>query len=462
MHDEIEASEVDSGATSSAHEAPSAAFQVSAMGETEAIDAPLFAAHAQDTASSAEHEPLTAEVPPSAGTLPPPPPPPTAVPQRHPTPAPSGGTGKVVGIAAVVAALVGAGVGAGVATAVSHHDSSTSSGATIIHEADSSSPGAVLPNGATIPALVQTVLPSIVSIDSTGGGSEDQGTGMILSSTGLVLTNNHVIANAVSGGVITVTLSGTTKVLPALLVGHDPSNDMALLRIEGASGLRPITFGRSNGAVVGTAVVAIGNALGLAAGTPTVTSGIVSALGRTVTASDGSGTSTETLTNMIQTDAAINPGNSGGPLLNARGQVIGMNTAVAGSASDGSSAQNIGFAIPSAHLEAIIPALLKGSTVHSHAYLGVEVESVNAELQNEYSLTPSSGAFVAQVVPLSPAANAGLQVGDVIVAINGTTITSDDQLVQLIGHAKPGESITLKIYRGSQTKTLTATLGARS
>src|ERR1700691_5405143 len=198
-------------------------------------------------------------------------------------------------------------------------------------------PGAgYLPGGISIPKLVNKALPSIVSIDVKGQGEEDQGTGMIITKNGLVVTNNHVIAAAVNSGTITVTRTGSTKALPATLIGTNPIDDVALIRIDNTSGLTPVTFGNSNDLVDGDAVVAIGNALGLAAGTPTVTSGIVSALGRTVTA--GSDTSSETLNNMIQTDAAINPGNSGGPLLDSSGDVIGMNTAVAGPLPDGTSA----------------------------------------------------------------------------------------------------------------------------
>ncbi len=147
-------------------------------------------------------------------------------------------------------------------------------------------------------------------------------------------------------------------------MGTNPVDDVALIRINNASNLTPVTFGNSNKLEVGDSVVAIGNALGLAAGTPTVTSGIVSALGRTVTA--GTDTATETLNNMIQTDAAINPGNSGGPLLDSSGNVIGMNTAVAGTLSDGENSQNIGFAIPDRH-DSIASADSHGGGERRHA-----------------------------------------------------------------------------------------------
>ena len=215
---------------------------------------------------------------------------------------------------------------------------------------------------------------------------------MILSSNGEVVTNNHVIALAESGGTITVTESGTTKKQSATLIGTDPTNDVALLQIKGASGLPTVTFGNSNKAGVGDAVVAIGNALGLQAGTPTVTQGIVSALGRTVTAGDEGSSATETLNNMIQTDAAINPGNSGGPLIDTAGQVIGMNTAVAGSTGDGTDAQNIGFAIPRPRSSPSCPSLQKGGTVQTGGgALGVDITTLTTQLRQQYGFTPTSG-----------------------------------------------------------------------
>ena len=312
--------------------------------------------------------------------------------------------------------------------------------------------------GLTIPQLVVKVQPSVVSIDVKGQGTEDQGTGMIISSDGLVVTNNHVIAASVPGGTITVTRTGSTKALPATLIGTNPVDDVALIRIDNVSNLPTVTFGNSNALVVGDSVVAIGNALGLAAGTPTVTNGIVSALGRTVTASSTS--SSETLNNMIQTDAAINPGNSGGPLLDAQGDVVGMNTAVAGTLPDGTSAQNIGFAIPVATIESLLKSLKAGQSVVTHgAFIGVEISSMNPTLQAEYGFTVTSGAVVMSVVPSSGAANGGIKQGDIIVGINGTSITSAQDVASVISTLHPGDVITVKIVRGSKTLTKSVTLG---
>jgi S1-C subfamily serine protease len=329
-----------------------------------------------------------------------------------------------------------------------------------IQSSDAAPGAARLPNGASIPSLVQRVVHSVVSIDVRNNGQEDQGTGMIITADGMVVTNNHVIALGANGGTITVTASGSTKALPTVLVGADPSNDVALLRIENASGLTPVTFGNSSKIEVGDAAVAIGNALGLAAGTPTVTSGIISALGRTVTAGDGSSGGTETLTNMIQTDAAINPGNSGGPLLDSAGEVIGMNTAVAGS-SVGSNAQNIGFAITSARIKSLLPQLEKGGTSTSNhgGYMGVQIATLTPDLREQYNLVPTEGAIILDVMAGSPASSAGLRQGDVIVEIDGKKITSADQVTEITRSHKPGDALKVTVQRGRERLDLKVTLG---
>ncbi|MHB1907006.1 MAG: S1C family serine protease [Acidimicrobiales bacterium] len=334
---------------------------------------------------------------------------------------------------------------------------STTSGLSV--NVSTQGPGAgVLPGGVSIPKLVQHALPTIVSINVRGAGGDDQGTGMIITSNGLVVTNNHVIANAVQSGAITVTRSGSTKALPATLVGTNPIDDVALIRIDNVRGLPTVTFGNSNALQVGDAVVAIGNALGLAAGTPTVTQGIVSALGRTVTA--GSSTSTETLTNMIQTDAAINPGNSGGPLIDTAGDVIGMNTAVAGTLASGETSQNIGFAIPSATILSLLPQLKAGQSVVNHgAFVGVEIESNNPQLAQQYGFPVTTGAVVISVIAGTGAAAAGVRQGDVIVGINSTTIQNAQDVTQVLSALAPGDVITLHVVRGSKHLALRVTLG---
>ncbi|HXX90638.1 MAG TPA: trypsin-like peptidase domain-containing protein [Acidimicrobiales bacterium] len=361
-------------------------------------------------------------------------------------------------VGAVAGAIAGGALGA--VTALLLDDSGPSAGTNTVREV---SPGPALSGGASIPAIVQKVAPQVVSIDATGSGTggtfEDQGTGMILTTDGQVLTNNHVIANASS---ITVTLYGKTVALGATVVGADPTHDLALLKIVAPpAGLQPVIFGDSTQLQVGDAVIAIGNALGLSAGTPTVTSGIVSALGRTVQAGDVGGGQVENLSNMIQTDAAINSGNSGGALVDSVGQVIGMNTAVASSSADNAPAENIGFAIPSSTIEGLLPTLRQGGAVVMHrAYLGVEVEDLTPQLKQAYDFVPSTGAVVVRVVSASPAAAAGIEQGDVIVAFDGKTVDSAAALTTAVGAAKPGDKVTVTLWRGQQKLTVKATLGS--
>jgi putative serine protease PepD len=369
-------------------------------------------------------------------------------------------------VVAVVAAVVGGATGAGIAEAVG-------TGGTTVNPAirvGSALPGPALAGGASIPKIVKSILPEVVSIDAkgpsddgaeglfsgSGGTVEDQGTGMIIASDGEVVTNNHVITGATN---ITVTLYGQTKALPTSLVGADPSSDVALLKIDSPPpDLHAITFGNSRQLEVGDAVIAVGNALGLSAGTPTVTSGIVSATGRTVEAGDSSGGTTETLTNIIQTDAAINSGNSGGALVDSAGQVIGMNTAVAASSSGNAPAQNIGFAIPAATIQDLLGKLRLGGTSAAKSYIGVVVEDETSVFQQAYGYVPSSGALVVTVEPDSPAKQAGIEQGDVIVAYNGKTVSTAQDLTIDEQADDPGTVVKITLWRGKQKKTLSVTL----
>jgi putative serine protease PepD len=366
-------------------------------------------------------------------------------------------------VAALVGAIVGAAVGAGVTALVDHNRNG--SGNVTIHESNSAPGAAVLSGNVSIPDLVKKVTPAVVSIDVKSGSLEDQGTGMIVTANGEVITNNHVIELFTQGGnvgSITVTEYGQTKADPATLIGYDAAKDVALLKITNASNLPTVTFGSSAKTQVGDAVVAIGNALGLAAGTPTVTQGIVSALGRSVTAG-GTGTTSENLQNLIQTDAAINPGNSGGPLIDTEAQVIGMNTAVAGTSNDGTNSQNIGFAIPISQVEALIPALQKGGQAASGGgYLGVDITTLTPALRQQYGFTPTKGAVVLSVIAGSPASKAGLIQGDVIVDIGGTAITSAESLQTTIQKDKAGQSVPVTYYVGNSKRTTTVTLGSQA
>ena len=390
---------------------------------------------------------------------------------------------RLLWVAGVIA-LVGALIGGGVVALFTGNGSSTT--ATVTTNG-SVRPGPALVGDTSIPQLVQKVLPAIVSIQATSpasggtsinpfgsgglsinpfgsgggggisGGTQDQGTGMIITSNGEVVTNNHVISGATQ---ITVTLYGQTKQLPAHLVGADATDDLALLQIDGVSNLPTVTFGQTNQLQVGDGVVAIGNALGLSAGTPTVTQGIISALGRTVQAGSGSGSGSENLTNLIQTDAAINSGNSGGPLLDSSGDVIGMNTAVASSTAGNAPAQNIGFAITADEITQMIPKLSKGSVASQNAFLGVDVVSMTSQLRQAYGFAPSAGAIISSVQAGSPAQVAGLQQGDVIVGFNSVTINTANDLVNAVGGAKPGQSVQLTVWRGQEKLSITATLAS--
>ena len=289
---------------------------------------------------------------------------------------------------------------------------------------------------------------------------------MIITSNGEVVTNNHVIELYTDGGdrgSITITEYGQTKPLPATLIGFDTQQDVALLKIDNpTSSLPTVIFGSSSKAAVGDAVVAIGNALGLSAGTPTVTQGIVSALGRKVSAG-GEGTLTENLQNLIQTDAAINPGNSGGPLIDTAGQVIGMNTAVAGTSDDGTNAQNIGFAIPIEEVEALLPVLEKGGPASNNGgYLGVDITTMTSALREQYGFTPTSGVVILDVISGSPAAKAGLLQGDVVVAIDGSAVTSAVGLQNMIEKDKAGQQVQITYYVGDNKRTTTVTLGTQA
>jgi putative serine protease PepD len=254
-------------------------------------------------------------------------------------------------VAAVAGALVGSGV-----VAVFASKSPT----TIVREYFPSKPGTVKPGD--IQSILASVLPAVVSIDSSnirsragqGGYVQGAGTGMIIEPSGVILTNNHVVAGA---GTVTVTFFGQSKQFPAKVIGVDAEKDIALVQVEGAGHVLPVVhLGNSNAAQQGDGVLAIGNALALAGG-ETVTEGIVSALNRSLSASTEEGT-TENLTGLIQTDAPINPGNSGGPLVNASAQVVAMNTAVATSSQGNAPAQNVGFAIAVDEIRVVVAQIL--------------------------------------------------------------------------------------------------------
>ncbi len=271
------------------------------------------------------------------------------------------------------------------------------------------------------------------------------GTGVIVSSDGYVLTNKHVIDSATK---IYVVLNDGTVYKEVSLVGTDPLNDVAFLKIENATDLSPATLGDSKTIVVGQQVIAIGNALGQYQNT--VTSGIISGTGREITATDESYQNEETLVDMIQTDAAINSGNSGGPLVNAAGEVIGLNTAV-------SSGNNIGFAIPISSIKGMLNNLLKNGEV-KRAFAGVVYSNINAATALESELDSSYGAYVSSVVKGSPAASAGIKEKDIILSVDGIKIGASTSLGSLLGERTVGETVTLVVLRDGETITTELTL----
>ena len=285
--------------------------------------------------------------------------------------------------------------------------------------------------------------PGLVDINTTLGYQQAQaaGTGMVLTSSGEVLTNNHVINGATS---ITARDIGNGRTYQAKVVGYDHSHDVAVLQLQGASGLQTVTLGDSGSASSGQKVVALGNALGKG-GTPAVATGHIASLGASITASDeGAGTS-EQLTGLIHHNAGIQPGDSGGPLVNTTGQIIGINTAASqGTQFQGQQTQ--AFAIPINQAKSIadqIEAGTSSTTVHigPTGLLGVQIMSANSAAAN--GIQTGAGATVAGVVSGTPAAGAGLTQGDVIVSVNGQSVSSPEQLQSALGQHHPGDSVTI-------------------
>ncbi|MCC7289382.1 trypsin-like peptidase domain-containing protein [bacterium] len=312
--------------------------------------------------------------------------------------------------------------------------------------------------------VAQNVSPSVVSITSSvaqtdifGGTSNgtSSGTGIIVSTDGLILTNKHVVEGGTDFNVIVTDGNGkNTEYKGGRVVAKDPTTDIAFLRID-AKNLKAAQLGDSSKVKVGQRVIAIGNALGQFQNS--VTTGIISGIQRPVTASSGDGGGAENLQNLFQTDAAINPGNSGGPLVNIDGQVIGINTAVAGNA------QNIGFAIPiNEARNDIVSVLEKGKIVR--AYLGVRYVAVTPQLAASESLPVSEGALItanagqSAVLSGSPADRAGLRDGDIITKVNDMMINKNNSLASILSSFRPGDAVTISYYRDGGIKTTKATL----
>ena len=291
--------------------------------------------------------------------------------------------------------------------------------------------------------IYETNIPAVVSISASTGSGSSTGTGVVLSANGYLVTNYHVIRQALA---INVTLTDERE-LRATLVGEDPVSDLAVLRVD-AEDLTPAQFGDSDGVRVGDSVVAIGDPLGVEL-RGTMTDGIVSAISRDVQV-DGR------VMNLIQTNAALNSGNSGGPLINRFGQVIGINTMKIGTLADSSGVEGLGFAIPSATVKEIVNQLLSQGYVSGRPWLGIEVESYSTFYQRFYRVP--KGVYVTDVQAGSPAEAADLRIGDIILAADGSAVTDMDALnTQLYTHA-PGDSMTFSVYRNGRQGEVTVTL----
>ncbi|MDO8105802.1 trypsin-like peptidase domain-containing protein [Isoptericola sp. b441] len=299
-------------------------------------------------------------------------------------------------------------------------------------------------------AVANAVRPSVVAIKVQLNGGVAEGSGVVVDTKGHILTNNHVVAGATQGG-ITVTLSDG-RVFPATVAGTDPTTDLAVVSLTNPpSDLKPATLGDSSKVVVGEPVMAVGNPLGLSS---TATTGIVSALDRPVSTSEGGGQ--PVVTNAIQIDAAINPGNSGGPLFDAKGEVIGITSSIA-SLSQSSGSIGLGFAIPSNLADRIGAELLKDGTA-SHAFLGVELTDGQATADGVTRM----GAKIHSVSPGTPAASADLRAGDVIVAIDNQPVSGAESLTGYVRALAAGQSATLTVVRDGKSFSVDVTFAAMS
>jgi len=402
-----------------------------------------------------------------AGPVFPPPPAPGAAPQSEPpTPQRRRRMGELVAVAALTAALASGGTYA--ATQLESQDAQSPSAASSSSLGRGTQTAPVSQSNPQAPnwtATASAVSPSVVAIRTDSG----EGSGVIIDDAAHVLTNNHVVAGAEQ---LTVTLADG-RTFKGRIQGTDPSTDLAVVTIEGApDDLQPIAIGDSDALKVGDPVMAVGNPLGLAG---TVTTGIVSALNRPVTTEAAEqqpqqqnpfgpqqqqqqSSSEPVVTNAIQTSAAINPGNSGGALVNASGQLVGINSSIASLGSSGSSQGGnigIGFAIPVKEAASIAKQLIADGTAE-HAYLGVGPADGTA---SDGSAT-RAGAQVRTVQPGTPAQKAGLEAGDVITEVNGERVDSAESLVAHIREYSVGDTVTLTVLRDGKSQEISATLVA--
>jgi putative serine protease PepD len=374
----------------------------------------------------------------------------------------------LVAVGAAALAVAGGGIGAATAVAVTGHEQTVPQ--PVAAHAQPIKPAADAASG-SVEQVAAKVMPSVVKLQIRVGQGGDEGSGIVLSPDGLILTNNHVVAPAVQGnpdsaqptafdggggGDVSKTVTFSDgQTVPFEIVGTDPIGDLAVVRAEGVSGLKPITIDPSKNVKIGQEVVAIGSPLGLQG---TVTKGIVSALNRPVAAGDG-GNEAPVILDALQTDAAINPGNSGGPLVDMNGDLIGVNSAGAslgsGSGGEGGGGGSIGlgFAIPSDQAKRIADELISTGKA-THGSLGVQ-------LGNSSSSDADTGAAVAEVAAGGPAAQAGLSNGAVITKVDGQVIDGPEALAAAVRSKAPGDRVSVTYRDGSgATQTAQVTLGS--
>jgi putative serine protease PepD len=400
----------------------------------------------------------TQEIPEASVPTAPPPPPAPSHPAGAPSPRRGRGLAQTAGVALLAAVLASGGTYA--LTQANESDTTTPTATTQQNNDSGTSPTVVQGNAAAPDwsAVAKAVSASVVSIQLAQGA----GSGVILDEAGHIVTNNHVVEGAPSSGGIQVTLADG-RTYDASIVGTDPSTDLAVIKLAAApDDLTPITLGDSDQLAVGNPVMAIGNPLGLSG---TVTTGIISALDRPVSTGSsndspfGQGSAEPVVTNAIQTSAAINPGNSGGALVSAEGKLIGINSSIAqlGGGTGGQSGNiGIGFAIPVNEAKSIADQLIADGTAE-HAFLGVSARDTVAQ----DGAAKRAGAQIAELTADAPAAKAGIEQGDIVVAIDGESVDSSTALVAQIRERKAGEKVTLTIIRDGKRQDVSVTLAAR-
>ena len=353
-------------------------------------------------------------------------------------------------VGALAIAVVSAGIGGATGVALQPDQPTTTTIASAPGRTPSQ-PAAILPNG-SVEQVAAKVVPSVVKLETVMGRQSEEGSGVILTADGMILTNNHVVAAAADpqGDPTTTVTFHDGKTARFKVVGTDPMSDIAVIQAENVTGLTPITLGSSANLRVGQDVVAVGSPLGLDG---TVTTGIVSALNRPVS-TIGDANNQNTVLDAIQTDAAINPGNSGGALVNMNGELVGVNSAIATLGADSPDAQTgsigLGFAIPVDQAKRIADELIKTGSA-SHASLGVQVANDKT----------TNGARIVEVTPGGPAQSAGLPGGAVVTKIDERVINSADALIAAVRSRVPGDKVTLTYTDPSgSNKTAQVTLGA--